>query len=539
MKTVTTALLLVTLLTPLRALHAQENLAPSVNLHVAAFQGNIDALRQHLNADADLNEKDAYGSTPLIIATTFGKPDVAGLLIEAGADLEIRNNNGATPLHIAAFLCRTEIVGLLLENGADRHLRDNEGNTAFDAVAAPFEDVIGMYDGLGQALAPLGFVLDYEHIRTTRSKIAEMLRPGAEELEEVEYRPLPGRDWEVSTPAAEGLDPMLVAELYLDANALSNIYGLLVIKNGRLIAEGYFNEGAIERKNILQSVTKSYVSALVGIALDRGCLSSVDQKMMEFFPEFADQLDDPRKEKITIRDLLQMRAGYPWEVREPPYLDTLVYSDNWRWLPHLVDFPLTHDPGTEFGYSNLTSHLLGVIVARACNSDLASFGQEHLFSPIGAEVGDWSRDADDHNYGNAGISFTARDMAKFGLLYLRDGEYEGNQVLSADWVEHSLRRYSEGMYDNKWRNEASNHYMNSYFRDVGYGYQWWSARVGDHRFDFAWGYGGNFIILLEELDLIVVTAADPLLGLRGREEWMLEREVFNLVGKFMKSVPTE
>jgi hypothetical protein len=95
------------------------------------------------------------------------------------------------------------------------------------------------------------------------------------------------------------------------------------------------------------------------------------------------------------------------------------------------------------------------------------------------------------------------------------------------------------MYDNKWRNEASNHYMNSYFRDVGYGYQWWSARVGDHRFDFAWGYGGNFIILLEELDLIVVTAADPLLGLRGREEWMLEREVFNLVGKFMKSVPTE
>ena len=537
MRTATAALLVVTLLTPLRVLRAQENPTPSVNLHLAAFQGNVEAIRQHLSAGSDLNEKDAFGSAPLIIATTFGKTEAARILIEAGADLGIRNNDGASPLHVAAFLGRTEIVKALLDNGADRSLKDNEGSTAYDAVAAPFEDVVGLYDGLGQALGPLGFTLDYEHIRAARPAIAEMLRPGTEELEAVEFTPLPGDDWEVSTPAAEGLDPMLVAELYLDASALSNIYGLLVIKNGRLIAEGYFNEGAVERKNVLQSVTKSYVSALVGIALDRGCLSSVDQRMTEFFPELADRVDDPRKEQITIRDLLQMRAGYPWEVREPPYLDTLVYSDNWRWLPHLVDFPLTHDPGIEFGYSNLTSHLLGVIVARACDTDLASFGQEHLFSPIEAEVGDWSRDADGYNYGNAGISFTARDMAKFGLLYLRDGGYEGNRVLSADWVEESLRRYSEGVYDNEWRSEASDRYMNSYFRDVGYGYQWWSARAGDHRFDFAWGYGGNLIILLEELNMMVVTVADPFLGERGPEGWKHERAIMNLVGKFVRSLP--
>jgi hypothetical protein len=135
--------------------------------------------------------------------------------------------------------------------------------------------------------------------------------PRTEDLEAVEYTPLPGDDWEVSTPAEQGLDPMLVAELYHNAAELETLYGLLVVKNGHLIAEGYFNEGSVEELFDRASATKSFTSALVGIGLDQGCLSSVDQKMMDFFPEFAGQIDDPRKEQITIRDLLQMRAGYP------------------------------------------------------------------------------------------------------------------------------------------------------------------------------------------------------------------------------------
>ena len=93
-----------------------------------------------------------------------------------------------------------------------------------------------------------------------------------------------------------------------------------------------------------------------------------------------------------------MRAGYPDEERESPYLDLLFFVPNWRvWLPHLVDFPLSSDPGAEFRYSNLTSHLLGVIVARACNTDLRTYGQENVFTPIGAEVGEWRRDWDNYN----------------------------------------------------------------------------------------------------------------------------------------------
>lgn len=357
--------------------------------------------------------------------------------------------------------------------------------------------------------------------------------PSTEDLEEVRYTPLPGRDWKVSTPANQGLDPKLVSELYLNAPELETLYGLLVIKNGYLIAERYFNEGSVEQLSGRQSATKSFTSALVGIALDQGCLSNVDQKMMEFFPEFSGQITDPRKKQITIRDLLQMRAGYPWEGRTPPYFDILYLSDNWHWLPHLVDFPLVNDPGTEFNYSNLTSHLMGVIVARACNTDLKSYAREHLFSPINAEVGKWTPDPDNYNWGWGEIYVTARDMAKFGLLYLNGGEYGEKQVVAATWVRDSLQRYSEDINFTGWISNK----LGRYFRDIGYGYQWWSARVGDHRFDFAWGHGGQLITLLDKLDMIIVTTADPLHHLPEGEGWKHEGAIIDLVGKFIKSLP--
>jgi len=359
--------------------------------------------------------------------------------------------------------------------------------------------------------------------------------PQTQDLEAVEYKPLPGDDWKVSTPAEQGLDPMLVAVLYYNAAEMETLYGLLVIKNGYLIAEGYFNEGSVEQLSGRQSVTKSYTSALVGIALDQGCLSSVDQKMMSFFPEFAGKINDPRKEQITIRELLQMRAGYPWEERTAPYNDILFFSDNWHWLPHIVEFPLTSDPGTKFHYSNLTSHLLVVIVARACDTDLTSYVQEHLFSLIDAEVGDWTRDADNYNWGWGEIYVTARDMAKFGLLYLNEGEYDGRRVVSADWARESLQRYSENINFTGWLSSK----LGRYFRDIGYGYQWWSARVDDHHFNFAWGHGGQLIVLLDELDMIIVTTADPLHGpdFAGEGGWKHEGAIINLLGKFIKSLP--
>jgi CubicO group peptidase (beta-lactamase class C family) len=359
--------------------------------------------------------------------------------------------------------------------------------------------------------------------------------PSTEELAAVDYTPLPEDDWKVSTPAEQGLDPKLVAELYINAAELDTLYGLLVVKNGHLIAEGYFNGGAVGQKDFMASATKSITAALVGIALDQGCLSSIDQKMIEFFPEFTDQITDPRKEQITIRDLLQMRSGYVWEERTP-FMESFFSSEGY-WLPFVVDFPLTSDPGTEFGYSNLTSHMLGVIVARACDTDLKSFAQEHLFSPIDGELGDWSLDADGYHYGSHGIPLTARDMAKFGLLYLNGGEYDRKRVISADWIEDSLQRYSEKIDLSGWIPGITSRI--GYYRDLGYGYQWWSASAGEHQFYYAAGHGGNQIILLDELDMVIVTNADRLYGNFGGDAWEKEKAIIELLGKFINSLPSE
>jgi len=357
--------------------------------------------------------------------------------------------------------------------------------------------------------------------------------PSAEELEAVDYAPLPEGDLKISTPEEQGLDPLLLARLYHEAEELETLYGLLVIKNGHLIAEKYFNEGSIDQVSGRQSATKSFTSALVGIALERGCIQGLDQKMMDFFPEFADEVEDPRKKQITIRHLLQMRGGYPDEERTSPLFEVMFFRGNWRFVPHLVDFPLESEPGAKFHYSNLSSHLLGVIVARAYDTDLVAFSQQYLFSPMDGEVRGWQVDDDGYYWGFGELYVTARDMAKFGLLFLDGGVYGGKRIVSADWVEASLQRYSERII----RGWLTPRY--GAFRDRGYGYQWWSSRSGSHYFWYASGHGGNYIVLLHDLDMVIVTTADPLHDKWDDNPWKYEGAVNRLVGRFIKSLPRE
>jgi CubicO group peptidase (beta-lactamase class C family) len=356
------------------------------------------------------------------------------------------------------------------------------------------------------------------------------LPPSDEDLAAVDYGPLAGGDWAVSTPEAEGLDPMLVAELYYYAAQMETLRALLVIKDGRLIAEGYFNDGSIDQKARLQSVTKSFTSALVGIAIEQGLLTGVDQKLLDSFPEVAAEITDPRKEEITIQQMLQMRAGYPWEE---------THADLWAgllsgyYVPLIEAFPLTEDPGTRFQYSNLTSNWLGIIVDRASGMRLKSYAEEHLFAPLGIEPGEWGTDAEGHNNGCGDLHLTARDAAKFGLLYLDDGQYEGERILPAAWVDDSLRTYSASVSSGA----PSSGRIGRYFRDVGYGYQWWTARIGDHHVAYAAGHGGQLIVLLDAYDLVIVTTAYPFWLEHNAESWKHEKACFNLVGRFIDSLP--
>lgn len=150
--------------------------APIVDIHTAAFFGNLDAIKQHINAGSDLNQKDQYGSTPLNIAATFGKTDIALVLINADANLNIKNGEGSTPLHVASFFCRKEIVKALLESGADKSMTNNFGATPLMSVSAPFSEVKPFYEQMSKNLGPFGLKLDYEYIERTRPIIAEMLK---------------------------------------------------------------------------------------------------------------------------------------------------------------------------------------------------------------------------------------------------------------------------------------------------------------------------------------------------------------------------
>ena len=354
--------------------------------------------------------------------------------------------------------------------------------------------------------------------------LAAACGPSAAELARVDYTPIPAGDWEISTPDAEGLDPLRVARLYWNAEDVETLYALLVVKNGRLVGEKYFHGGSLEGTSNLQSATKSVTSALVGIALEDGCIPDLDAHMMDFFPELDDRISDPRKRQITLRQMLQMRAGFPWEEDSRELFD-LMYSG---FRPrHLVDVPLIYDPGTDNRYSNLTSHLLGIVLARACDTDLLTFGQERLFSELGFTPAGWLPSWEDYYLGMSGLQITARDMAKLGLLYLDRGVFRGERLLPAQWVEDSFTIYSP---------DAWHIGIGGNVRHLGYGYQWWSVESGPFRYHMAWGHGGQQIVILDDMDLVVVVKADPLEGEHGGGPWGKEKANLNLVGDFIASL---
>jgi hypothetical protein len=150
--------------------------APDVDIHTAAITENLAAIKQHIAAGTNINERDPFGgSSPLISAVVFGKTESARILIDAGADINFQNNDGSTPLITAAYFCRPEIVKMLLEKGADKSIANKYGATAYQSVNFPFADAKNSYDMMGEMLKPMGLVLDYAYIEKTRPEIAAML----------------------------------------------------------------------------------------------------------------------------------------------------------------------------------------------------------------------------------------------------------------------------------------------------------------------------------------------------------------------------
>jgi CubicO group peptidase (beta-lactamase class C family) len=337
------------------------------------------------------------------------------------------------------------------------------------------------------------------------------------------YQPVDRDDgWQISTAEEQNVDPEKLKDVYLAAGQLNNIYSLVVVKNGFLVGEKYFNGSNYKDANSLASVTKSFSSALVGIALRENILPGLDQKMMDYFPEINWQNLDPKKSEITIRQVLQMRSGYPWEEFDG-YLDILFSRSNY--IPFLEEFPLMSDPGTQFSYSILTSHMIGIILTRASGTSLHFFAETYLFDPLDATIAFWLQDSLGYYYSDADLYLTPRDMAKFGQLYLEKGVYNNSQIIPADWVTESFRTYSPTTYEEEILNSI---------HQLGYGYFWWSANAGTHHINFAWGHGGQLIFIIDDLNMVVVTSAKPQARF-DNAAWQKEKAVVELVGSFVSS----
>jgi len=339
--------------------------------------------------------------------------------------------------------------------------------------------------------------------------------------EDISYQPMVLKDgWPVSTPEEQGLDVSTLDAVYKNAEQLDNIYSLLIVKNGYLIGERYFNGQNAFMANPTASVTNGVTSALAGIALRENYISGLDQKMMEFFPEIARQTLDSRKSGITIRHILQMRSGYPWEEFNG-YLMILFSSS--QWIPFLQEFPLTGDPGTRFGYSNLTTHIMGIIIARAAHTSLLSFAKTYLFNPLNIAAPCWPVDSVGYYYGDGDICLTPRNMAKIGQLYLKNGVYNGVQIIPAEWISASLRTYSPTTYSTE---------IFTNIHRLGYGYLWWSGESGNHHYNFAWGNGGQSIMIIQDLNMVIVTTAAQQ-SVLGDVAWQKTKAVMELVGGFI------
>jgi len=297
------------------------------------------------------------------------------------------------------------------------------------------------------------------------------------------YWPTDG--WRTSAPEEQGMDGEKITQALdtIEKDGLA-LHSLLIVRNGYLVSENYYWGYSKSRKHELYSVTKSFVSTLVGIAIDRGSIDGVGHPMADFFPGLAFENPDPRKDAITLDDVLTMRSGLDWTEADSSY--TMMYRSP-DWVKFMFDLPMASAPGTNFLYCSGCTHLLSAAVQKATGTPTRDFADEYLFRPLGITDANWETDTGGIPIGGWGLSIAPRDMAKLGYLFLRNGAWDGKQIVSAGWVKDAVRTHA------------------STGGALGYGYQWWTY-PSLNAFT-ALGRYGQTIFVIPDKDLIVVTTA--------------------------------
>ena len=334
-------------------------------------------------------------------------------------------------------------------------------------------------------------------------------------------------DWEVARPDEVGLDAAILCALgsKLMAPDRPNIHGVVVVRHGKLVYEvdasgddrkwdialGVVNYDATMQHDT-RSVSKSVVSLLVGIAIERGLLAGADAPVMPFFPEYAD-LKTPEKDGILLRHLLTMTAGLAWNEdipwTSPNNTERRMYesSDPYRYV---LGRDAAYKPDERWKYNSGATALLGAVLKKSTGKSLSDFSKEALFDPLHIQSFEWVPMINGDAAAGGGLRLRPRDMAKIGQLILNGGEWQGQRIVSQDWVRQSTEPRFRG------------------WEPMRYGYHWWTghSRVRDRFVDWiaAVGIGGQRIFIVPALDLVVVTTA----GLyRDAKQGLLVRSILD------------
>ena len=313
--------------------------------------------------------------------------------------------------------------------------------------------------------------------------------------EDRDYWPTEG--WRNATPEDLSMDSSRLQGLvdYVEENDYP-IHSVVVIKNGYIVLEDYFGSHFdVNSTHLLYSVTKSFTSALIGIAIDQGYIDNVSQLLLPFFPEYTITNVDDRRELITIEHLLTMRSGMAWDESSAPYSspeNDVYHLYRGDGVNHSLNLDMVANPGDVFHYNTGASHLLSAIVQVATGMTTLEFARENLFDPLGISPAYWGRDLAGWYTGGFDLRISARNMAKFGWLFLNNGTWDGQQIISEEWVRTSTSTITE---------------LANY---EGYGYQWWTMpELGIY---FAAGLYGQYIYVIPEHDIVVVFNSGIIVG---------------------------
>lgn len=269
---------------------------------------------------------------------------------------------------------------------------------------------------------------------------------------------------------------------------IGSLKSLIVSQNGSVLKETYRGNSGAFIPHDVRSVTKSITSILIGIAIDKGFIKSINQPISDFLDTAAFHISRD-KAAITIKDILTMSSGFEWDETATIYdYNNWIYSDNQ--VNYLFSRPLVNKPGEVFNYNSGAMHLLSVIISTATNTNTISFAHKYLFDPLEIKRKSWDTDKQGFHNGSAGLQLTPYDMIKIGELILNKGKYKDETIVSQSWIEESIKPHLAANYPDV---------------DISsYGYGWWIGSYEGHQFICANGWAGQFILIFPDTNLVIV-----------------------------------